>query len=77
MQLPENVQAILEASKKEPAILICYKSFTQDARRTGKYFSFQEPEDELKFLEYMLSILCGAPDFLPQHQCNLYLSLEG
>lgn len=25
----------------------------------------------------MLEILCGAPEFISQHQCNIYLSFEG
>lgn len=74
MLLPDNIPSILEAAWNEPAILICYKAFTQKERRTNEYFASSETNPK-QFVEFILSNLCGAPLFISEHQSNVYLNL--
>lgn len=55
--------------------MLSYKLYTQSDRKSGQYF--KSAPDPLNMILYMLSILCGAPDRLSQHQSNVYLALEG
>lgn len=75
MQQTEHVHLILPVAIANPNFMACYKAYTHPARRSGHYFT--STGNPAKVIEYMLSILCGAPQNISQHQSNLYLSLQG